>query len=198
MQRRHLIRGLAATVLPGAVRLAPAAADTEGEAHTLLREGGGGLVVAIRHALAPGTYDPPGFRVDVCSTQRNLSDEGRMQARGIGVWFREAGLAPSRVRASQWCRCLETARLAFGEVRPWPVLNSIAAGQGDASAQTAAAQTELARLAAANAPGFEVWVTHQANISALAQRPTRSGEGLLLRHDKGGAAVNVLASLRIG
>jgi phosphohistidine phosphatase SixA len=86
---------------------AAAAPATGDDVAALLRTGG--AVVAFRHALAPGTFDPPEFRLGDCGTQRNLSDEGRAQARRIGAWFRDRSLAPARVRSSPWCRCLDTA-----------------------------------------------------------------------------------------
>ena len=85
----------------------------------------GNSVALMRHATAPGTGDPPGFQVDDCSTQRNLDQEGREQARGIGERFRERGISKVKVYSSQWCRCLETARLLeLGEVTELPDLNS--------------------------------------------------------------------------
>ena len=78
---------------------------------------GGGQVVLIRHTLTePGTGDPPGMRLDDCATQRNLSDEGRAHARRIGVGLKKRGIPVGRVIASPWCRCVETAKLAFGRV----------------------------------------------------------------------------------
>ena len=75
----------------------------------------GGHVALIRHALAPGTGDPAGFRVDDCATQRNLSPAGRAQARAIGERFRANGIDTAALFSSQWCRCLDTAReLALG------------------------------------------------------------------------------------
>ena len=91
---------------------------------TVARIRQGGVVVAFRHALAPGTYDPPQFRLGDCSTQRNLNDVGRAQARSMGQAFTQAGLAPTQVRSSPWCRCLETARLAFGTAESWDALAS--------------------------------------------------------------------------
>jgi broad specificity phosphatase PhoE len=71
-------------------------------------------VVLIRHTVTtPGAGDPPGMRLDDCSTQRNLTDEGRRHARRIGEEFRSRGVPVERVLSSPWCRCLETARLAF-------------------------------------------------------------------------------------
>lgn len=81
-------------------------------------------VLALRHALAPGTFDPPGFRLGDCSMQRNLSDEGRAQARRIGAWFSARALLPARVRSSPWCRCVDTATLAFGAPERWAALGS--------------------------------------------------------------------------
>jgi phosphohistidine phosphatase SixA len=76
---------------------------------------GGGQVVLIRHAITtPGVGDPPGFRLDDCATQRNLTDDGRGHARRIGEAFRARGIAVERVLSSPWCRCVETAKLAFG------------------------------------------------------------------------------------
>ena len=85
----------------------------------------GRAVALLRHATAPGTGDPSGFRLDDCSTQRNLSQEGHVQARRIGTFFREKGIKEAAVYSSQWCRCLETARLLdFGAVKELPALNS--------------------------------------------------------------------------
>ncbi len=73
-----------------------------------------GTVVLIRHsATFSGIGDPENFRLEDCSTQRNLSPEGRAQARAFGQWFRDRGLTPSAVRSSQWCRCLDTATEAL-------------------------------------------------------------------------------------
>ncbi len=196
MQRRLCLCGIAASVLvPPGARSHPA---EQAAALDALRRGGAGLVVAMRHALAPGTFDPPDFRLDACSTQRNLSDEGRAQARRIGEWFREHRLVPRTVRSSEWCRCLDTARLAFGAAQAWPALNSVIRDRTAEAASTSLARAELERLAAVNEPGFEVWMTHQANISALASGFTNSGEALLLRHEPGRAGPAIVARLAIG
>src|SRR6185503_13331091 len=92
----------------------PAVADDEA-LWTLLRAGG--QVIMLRHAGTIGTFgDPPGFRFDDCSTQRNLTEAGREQARKIGEAFRAREIPIARVLSSPWCRCLDTARLAFGRV----------------------------------------------------------------------------------
>ena len=85
----------------------------------------GGHVLMIRHAYAPGTGDPAHFKIGDCSTQRNLDDRGRSQARTIGDWLRSKGIKVANVYSSQWCRCLETAALLnFGSVTELPALNS--------------------------------------------------------------------------
>lgn len=82
-----------------------------------------GYVVLLRHAqTVPGTGDRPGFKLDDCATQRNLSEEGREQARQIGKAFRDRRIPINRVLSSQYCRCLDTARLLnLGEVNPSPI-----------------------------------------------------------------------------
>lgn len=152
----------------------------------LLRSAAGaGSVLVMRHALAPGTFDPPGFTLGDCSTQRNLDSAGRRQARQIGDWFVQRQLRPARLRSSPWCRCMETAQLAFGEpfgepVQAWSPLGSPSAGT-EAANQQALAQlrAELAVLARRRA-GFEVWVTHMFVISALVGGGAQSGEAVLL------------------
>lgn len=90
------------------------AAAADGDAWTVLERGG--QVVLMRHALTtPGAGDPPGMRLDDCSTQRNLSDEGRRHARAVGAALREHKVPVDRVLTSPWCRCIETARLVFGD-----------------------------------------------------------------------------------
>src|SRR5438552_7149695 len=98
--------------------IAPAvAADEASDAWAALAKGG--HVVLIRHGNAPPGYggDPPGFKINDCSTQRNLDETGRQEARALGEAFRKHGVRVDRTMSSPWCRCLETARLmAVGEV----------------------------------------------------------------------------------
>ena len=187
MRRRAL---LASAVLSSVTApLTAQSAETDAAsavAVKLLRQGG--VVLVMRHALAPGTFDPPEFNLNVCSTQRNLSDEGRAQARRIGQWFTRHQLQPAKVLASPWCRCLDTATLAFGLAQTWAAL---ASPVGAAPAANAQRQRELT-MAISNITRrggtFEVWVTHQFVINGLAGVATDSGEGVLLRADAVGAA----------
>ena len=188
MQRRHVF----AAVLLWQSALAGA---TGRDAEAALRSGG--VVLAMRHALAPGTYDPPEFRLGECSTQRNLNDEGRAQARGIGAWFEARSLKPARVRSSPWCRCVDTATLAFGSTEPWAALGSPrAAGEARNAEHVKMLRQGLVAALAAKRP-FEVWVTHNFVLAELAGENTASGEGLVLRAKRAGAP-EVLARRNIG
>jgi broad specificity phosphatase PhoE len=81
-----------------------------------------GAVVVLRHSYAPGAFDPPDAKLEDCSTQRNLDANGRAQARRIGEAFRRHGVDVGTVLSSPRCRCLDTARLAFGRVEAWAPL----------------------------------------------------------------------------
>ena len=188
--RRSLL--LAAPTLPWP--LASRATD-DGAALAALRAGG--VVVAFRHALAPGTFDPPQFRLGDCSTQRNLNEEGRAQARRIGAWFRGHGLQPAAVRSSPWCRCIDTATLAFGGAEAWPALGSPRGSDAATNAARIASLRERLAVAGRAAGRFEVWVTHMFVQSDLVGGGAGSGEGLVLRADASGAP-QVLARLNIG
>ena len=165
------------------------------DAETALRSGG--VVLAMRHAFAPGTFDPPGFRLGECGTQRNLDDTGRAQARLIGGWFETRALKPARVRSSPWCRCMDTATLAFGKAEPWDPLGSPrAAGEARNAEHVKTLRQALVSASAAGRP-FEVWVTHMFVLTELAGENTGSGEGLVLRATRTGAP-EVLARLNVG
>ena len=84
----------------------------------------GGKIIFIRHAYAPGGGDPENFDINNCDTQRNLSDEGRDQAKEIGNFFKENDIPIFKVFSSEWCRCKETAELAFTNFKTKDFLNS--------------------------------------------------------------------------
>ena len=124
-----------------------------------------GSVGLMRHARAPGTGDPPGFRLGDCATQRNLDDAGRDQARRLGQRLRAAGLAGAAAYASPWCRTMETAALlGLGPVTPLPALASFYGGKGEVEQQTAALRAAL--QAGRDGPP-RIMVTHQVNVTAL-------------------------------
>ena len=84
----------------------------------------GGKLIFIRHAYAPGNGDPAGFNLNDCSTQRNLSDDGRKQAQRIGEFFTKNKIEIDKVLSSEWCRCKETAKIAFKNYSTNSFLNS--------------------------------------------------------------------------
>ena len=143
----------------------------------------GDAIALMRHAQAPGTGDPAGFRLGDCATQRNLSAQGRRQAQDIGALFRKNGVASATVYSSQWCRCLDTASgLALGPVMPQPALNSFFDDAGRDPEQTEA----LRQLIRQRPPGTPmVMVTHQVNITALTNVYPGSGEIIVVRPDQG-------------
>ena len=140
----------------------------------------GDCVLVMRHAqTTAGVGDPPNFRLDQCSTQRNLSDEGRAQAVRIGQWFKTHKLQPRSVQTSPWCRCKDTAELAFGKYTDLSALASTFNNRSTQDAQTKALRTRLGFLTAGQ---FEVWVTHQVNITSLTGENTAMGEALLVNN----------------
>ncbi|MDH6268955.1 broad specificity phosphatase PhoE [Rhizobium sp. SG_E_25_P2] len=164
MERRAFCLGAAGLFVAGAAR-----SETP---WALLRRGES--VALIRHATAPGSGDPPGFRLRDCSTQRNLSDEGRAQARRIGAMFRANGIDDADVYSSQWCRCLETARaLMLPAVDEQPLLNSFFDEPGQAETRT---RQTLAWILSLKAASPVVLVTHQVNITGLTGIFPASGE----------------------
>lgn len=160
----------------------PLAAASETAAWDALRAGG--HVALVRHASAPGTGDPPGFRLDDCATQRNLSAAGRDEARRLGDRLRGEGVRVDAVYSSEWCRCLETARLLeLAPAVPMPALNSFFARPAAAGDQTAALRAWIG----ANIPvGTVVMVTHQVVMTALTDVFPRSGETIVVRPLAGG------------
>jgi broad specificity phosphatase PhoE len=142
----------------------------------------GGHILMIRHALAPGTGDPANFQIGDCSTQRNLDDRGRDQARAIGDWLRSKGITAARVYSSQWCRCLETAKLLqMGPVKELPALNSFYELTENREPNLKA----LRQFIAKQPPDGKliILVTHLVTISAMADEAVSSGEGVLLKLD---------------
>ena len=143
---------------------------------TLLKAGG--QVVIIRHAATDSTAgDRDTMRLEDCAAQRNLSASGRDDARRIGDAFRARGITVDLVRSSHWCRCLDTATLAFGVVDPWLPLGSFFRNRDREPGQTRAVRDLVSRH---RGPGTLVLVTHQVNITALTGLYPVEGEMLIL------------------
>jgi phosphohistidine phosphatase SixA len=147
----------------------------------------GGHVALVRHAATePGVGDPPGFRREDCATQRNLSAAGRADAVRLGETLRARGVRIDAVLSSDWCRCRETAALAFGRYEPWPPLDSFFADPTREPQQTRAVRD---RIAGWRGPGALVLVTHQVNIAAATGRTVGQGEIVVVRPDASGFEV---------
>ena len=174
MNRRDILQTLLATsALPSSLALR---AQSTPDVAALLRAGA--CVLMLRHAQTEaGVGDPPNFQLSQCSTQRNLSDEGRAQSKRIGQWFAARKLTAASIQSSAWCRCKDTAELAFGRFDLLPALNSTFESRDDQAAQT---ESLRERLRAIRAGQFEVWVTHQVNISAFTGEGPAMGEAFVV------------------
>jgi phosphohistidine phosphatase SixA len=168
---------LIALLLP----MAPAAAADEA-LWALLR--GGGQVVLLRHAATDMQQrDQMGAPLADCSRQRNLTDDGREDSRLIGEVFRARGLPVGRVLSSAYCRCLDTARLAFGRAEPWLALQQ-SLTDNEVQAQRAA---EIRALAGVPPTGGNlILVSHQSLIRVVTGIQIAEGELLILTPRGGG------------
>jgi phosphohistidine phosphatase SixA len=144
-----------------------------------------GRVLLLRHAHAPGFGDPENFELRDCSSQRNLDATGRTQATELGRRLARAGVANARVYSSQWCRCLETARLLdLGPVEELAALNSFVGRPQDRDRNLGALRAFLTKLPTDGPP--VVLVTHHVTIGALTDRGAVSGGGVILALDGAG------------
>lgn len=162
--------------------LVPLAASADDMLWALLAKGG--QVVLIRHGLTdPGVGDPPGFKLEHCGTQRNLSAAGREEARRVGEAFRARAIPVARVLSSRWCRCLETAKIAFGGAQP-----SDALGNLFTHPQNREGQLAQFRKLIAGAPKDRnlVLVTHGATTAAFTGVSPGTAELVVVTPEGGG------------
>ncbi len=155
----------------------------------ILKEGK--KIVFVRHALAPGNGDPNNFNINDCSTQRNLNEEGRAQSEKIGNFFKNKNIKIHKVLSSEWCRCKETAKIAFGNYQTFNALNSFY------DARFAKNKSKQIKDLKDYIDNWEndsnlIIVTHYVVISALINRVPSSGEMIIT--DK---KLNVLGNLEI-
>lgn len=145
-----------------------------------------GAIAIMRHALAPGGGDPANFDITSCSTQRNLDDRGRAQARRIGEALRARDIKFFQVWTSQWCRCRDTAHmLGVAPAQDEPALNSFFQDRSTGAAQT----TRISQLLRAHEFGRLMLVTHQVNITALTGVFPQSGEIIVIEMRENGVEV---------
>jgi phosphohistidine phosphatase SixA len=161
-----------------------AGADDAADAWKALRAGG--HVALMRHADAPGGVgDPPGFSVDDCATQRNLSEKGRVDAEKIGSRLKGEGIAFEKILSSPWCRCIDTAKLMnLGTVETEATFGNVVVLKDQRQTLTAGARALIAQWTAG---GNLLVVTHGANIQALIGVWLASGEIVVV---KGGSDRN--------
>ena len=141
----------------------------------------GGYILLIRHADAPGTFDPPGFQLGVCSTQRNLSEEGRAQSTRLGELLRSKNVPIAQVFSSEWCRCFDTATLAFGaaNVKTWSAISSPRGG--DEKQRQSNLEAVRQRIVKASLKTNMALVTHMFNIQDITGQGAVQGEIVVLR-----------------
>ena len=135
----------------------------------------GGNIIFIRHAIAPGNGDPQNFDISNCSTQRNLSKDGELQALKIGKFFKENDIKLTKVLSSEWCRCKDTAKIAFGNYETKNFLNSFYDERfsKNKDRQILDFQKFIRNW---NKTGNLVLVTHYVVISEILDLTTSSGE----------------------
>ena len=137
-----------------------------------------GSVIVLRHSYAPGGFDPPNSRLDDCSTQRNLDDAGRAQARRVGEAFVKNGITVGAVLSSPRCRCLDTARLAFGRVEAWHPLQG---ALNDAERRQRQIAEIKQRIAEHRSGPPLVLVTHGSVVTDLTGLDIRMGAFVVMR-----------------
>jgi phosphohistidine phosphatase SixA len=157
-----------------------------------------GYVLLLRHTIAPGVGDPENFKLNDCSTQRNLSQVGRDDAKAVGDWLKRRDIKISRVESSRWCRAKETAQLlGIGRVRLNSNLDSLFESKDPAKAiQTVRVKKQIVDWR--NKSGLLVLVGHFVNIGAVTGVGVGSGEGVLVKADSKGKITVVGLTPKLG
>ena len=136
----------------------------------------GDKIILIRHALAPGGGDPPGFKINDCKTQRNLNKVGIEQSKAIGKLFKKNKISVDKVLSSQWCRCKDTAKYAFKNFEEFSALNSTFQSPHDKNAKKQLRELkELVQKWDGNG-GNLILITHYVIITAVTDAVPSSGE----------------------
>ena len=151
-----------------------------------------GYVIFFRHAATiVSQADTAGENLGDCQRQRNLSEEGRQQARAIGQAFATLRIPVGQVLASQYCRSLETAQLAFSRVTPMLDLNAVL--QAATEVERAHRVEVLKRLLATRPPAGTntILVSHLFNIQAAADLSIAEGEAAVF--EPGGTSFRLAA-----
>jgi len=148
-------------------------------------------VLLMRHADAPGYGDPAGYVIGQCSTQRNLGDYGKKQAKAVGSWLREQGVSKAQIFSSPWCRCSDTSQLLdLGSVKMEASLGSFFDDMSLEKKQT----KELEQLIKSELDKQSklpiILVTHHVNIRAFMGKNVSQGDMVLVRVNKNGEYIS--------
>jgi broad specificity phosphatase PhoE len=184
--------------LLGALALGVAPAARAGDDRLLWDElRRGRAVLLVRHASTdPGLGDPPGFRIGDCATQRNLSAQGREESARLGERLRREKVPVAHVFTSPWCRCRETAMLAFGRAEDWEPLSSFFDLPEREAQFTESVKKRIAGYAARDPGGNVVMVTHNVNIAVLTKLSVATGEIVAVKPD-GCCGLRTLGRIRV-
>ena len=142
----------------------------------------GGKLIFIRHAYAPGGGDPINFDINECNTQRNLNNSGRNQADKIGSLFKDNNISTDKVYSSEWCRCKETALIAFNQFETKNFLNSFFSSR---FAKNKNSQIKSFKKFIKSWDGKKnlIFVTHYVFISEILDYAPSSGEIIISDKD---------------
>ena len=144
-------------------------------------------VLLMRHADAPGYGDPTGYVIGQCSTQRNLDDYGKRQAKAIGVWLASQGIQKADVFSSPWCRCLDTATLLNkGPIKIEPSLGSFFDNMSLEKKQTKELEELIKSELSRQSKAPLILVTHHVNIQAFTGKVVGVGDMVLVKVNKNG------------
>ena len=144
-------------------------------------------VLLMRHADAPGYGDPAGYVIGQCSTQRNLGNYGKKQAKAIGTWLSKQGVEMAQVSSSSWCRCLDTAYLLNkGPVKIEPSLGSFFDDMSLEKKQTKELETLIKNELDKQTKVPIILVTHHVNIQAYTGKVVGVGDMVLVKVNKNG------------
>ena len=152
----------------------------------------GNKIILIRHSLAPGGGDPVGFKINDCKTQRNLNRVGINQSKKIGKLFKKNKVLIDQVLSSQWCRCKDTAKYAFGEYKEFTALNSTFQSPYDKN-ETKQLKELYSFVKKWDGKGKNlVLVTHYSIITAITNAVPSSGEIVIT--DKNFKVISVIST----
>tara|TARA_B100000963_G_scaffold236966_1_gene207193 strand:- start:1087 stop:1644 length:558 start_codon:yes stop_codon:yes gene_type:complete len=140
----------------------------------------GNKIIMIRHALAPGRGDPKGFKINDCSTQRNLDETGVNQSKNIGKLFKEKKIKIDQVLSSQWCRCKDTAKYAFKNYKEFSALNSTFSAPYDKNEKKQINELKNFVKKWNGKGGNLILVTHYVVILAMTGQASSSGELIIV------------------